>query len=170
MKKELISSLLFLAPSFLLSALQGNLYFSPISLPMFWCIFLTYYSFKKSLPQSLLLNIAHCFIIASYTTASLSQLILTMNGFSLVCYALRSRFNTGTIHMTLTSGAITLIFFISQWLLQVTSDSLYLPRLLGWIGTALVTTLVAPFFMHLLSAIESKIQAEKVETLQNLRV
>lgn len=170
MKKLFLSSLLFLIPSFMFTALQGNLYFFPISLPMVWCAILSYYSFKKTLLHSLLINIVHTVIIVSFTTITPSQLILTMNLFTLSCYFVRERFHTNNWHISLTSGALSFVFLFSQWALHVLSRNLYMPEFFSWVGTSISTVLFAPVFIYLVQSIDEKIQIEKVETLENLRI
>ena len=170
MKKYFLSSLLFLVPSFLLSALQGNLYFLPFSLPMFWCIFTAFYSFRKSLMNSLFLNLFHTIIIISFTTVNPSQLILTMNIFTLFCFIIRERFHTNLWYITLASSAMSFLFLFSQWFFTIFSKEFYFPSFLSWVGISLATGLFAPLILMFLDKLDQRIQIEKVETLENLRI
>ena len=170
MKKSVGLCLIYLLISFVLSGLQGSLYFFPIAMPFFWVIILTYYSFKKSLLFSLLANLAHIFVITAFTTMPPAQLLLIVNLISLSFYFLRERFHTNQWHMTAASASATFAIFLANWLLGMTGSGFYYPQFLTWLGASFITLLVAPAFIFILQKIDQRIEFERIDTLANLRV
>lgn len=162
--------MLFLFSSFIFSGLQATLYFFPVSMPLFWLIITTYYTFRKSLIYSLILNVAHTLLIISFTTLAPSRLLFSMNILTLVFYIIRERFHTGLIHIALASGVSTFFFLSGQWFLQILQKNLYLPPFGSWLGISLMTLVAAYPLAYFLEKIDGKIQFERVDTLENLRI
>ena len=170
MKKIFLSSFLFLSTSFLLSALQGNLYFLPFSMPLFWTIILAYYSFRKSLKFVLLLNIAHCLVLISFSTIPPSHLIMSMNLFSLAFYFVKERFHTNFWHISLGASMAAVTFKMAQWLGSGLVHQFIFPNLLEWLRIGIITFAIAPFLVNFFERLDEKIQFERIDTLENLRI
>ncbi len=170
MKKNILSAFFFLATSFFLSALQGNLYFLPFSMPIFWAIIMAYYSFRKSLEFAMVLNILHCLLLISFTTTSPSQIILTMNLFTLAFYFVKDRFHTNFWHISIAAALSAVSFKVSQWILTSFFHQLIFPNILEWFGTGIITFATALFLVNFLERVDEKIQFERIDTLENLRI
>lgn len=170
MKKNLLSLLFFLSVSFLLSGLQGSLYFFPISIPYFWFIIFTYYSFRKNLLFSLVANLFHAFVICCFTSISVSMLLITMNLLTLGFVAIRERFHTSQLHIAIASGLGCFFFLLSKWSIQCLYSSFFYPQLLSWVSVSFVTFLVSPLLIRFLASFDEKIHYERVDTLVNLRI
>lgn len=170
MKKALWSGLAYLGVSFFLSGLQGSLYFFPIPLPAIWFIVLTFYSFRKSLWFSLWLNIPHLLVIASFSVASWAPMILQMNAMTLAFYFIRERFHTQKLHIALGASGGFVIFQALTWLRESLWSAWSWPPLLSWVGTGLCTLLVAPFIIFALDSVTQRIDYERIDTLENLRI
>jgi hypothetical protein len=170
MKKNSVSLFLFLTFSFFLSGLQGSFYFLPLPLPHFWFIILTYYSFNKPLLFILVANLAQTLMLSSFSSSFLSIPLLTMNAISICFYAYSQRFNSDWKHMSLAAGIGSLAFHLIDWLLVSLQLGLRIPTLLPWISTSLVTLLLAPLIITVLSGLEKRIYYERIDTLENLRI
>lgn len=170
MKKYFWLSLIFLGFSFFLSGLQGSLYFFPIPLPAFWFIILTYYSFRKKLAFSLLLNIPHALIIAAFATVSVAKFIFLMNIVTIAFYFIRERFHTSQWHITLAAGGGVFLFLVTTWLADLGLHNLSWPPFLPWIGLSLSTLLFSPPLVLFLDRLDQRIEYDRVDMLENLRV
>ena len=170
MKKTSVCLLLFITLSFFLCGIQASLYFLPFSLPYFWFVILTYYSFKKSLQFSLVCNLFHIFIISQFSSIGISSLLVNMNLVSLLFLILRDRFHIGLLQMSLSSGVGCLFFLFNSWFLSSMANGFYWPNLWSWVGSSLMTVLVAPAIIPILSFFDQKIHIERIDTLENLRI
>ena len=170
MKKPFLFTLIFMGLSFLLSALQSSLYFLPLPRPAFWFIILTAYSFRKSLKFSLLMNIPHTLGLVSFSFLPLGRLLILMNLMSLFFYFTRERFHTNHWHMSLGSGCGILFFLSINWFLDSFFYGLHYPQLFHWMGMALSTALFSMPLMFILEAIDQRLEYERIDTLENLRV
>jgi hypothetical protein len=170
MKKTLWSALAFLGLSFLLSGLQGSLYFSPIPLPASWFVILTYYSFRKSLIFALCLNFAHIFVLASFAQIPWAPMILAMNLLTIAFSLISERFHTQSLHIALGASGGFLLFQTIDWFIRMPLWRLEWPPLLTWAGTSLSTLVVAPVLIFTLDAMTRKIEYERIDTLENLRI
>lgn len=170
MKKFLLLSVLFLGSSFLLSGLQSSLYFFPLSIPAFWFIIFSYYSFKKSLLFTLAMNIIHALVIASFATPNLGQFLILLNLLSLAFYMLREHFHTNHWHISLASSAGFVFLMLACWFFSLGSTGWVFPNVLSWLGTATTTLIAAPPIIFLLDHFDKQIEYERVDTLENLRI
>lgn len=170
MKKFVLYAMTFLAPSFVLSALQGSLYFSPVALPVAWIICLTYYSFRKSLMFSLFMNIPMSLVVISFSILPIGRLLILINIISFFFYLTRERFHTSLWHIALASGSGLFFFLTMDWLLDGLWFQFSAPNLLSWFGMSLSTTIFAFPFIYILEKIDKKIEYERVDTLENLRI
>lgn len=170
MKKQLLSLLFFLTLSFLLCGLQGTLYFLPFPRPYFWFIILTFYSFQKNLLFCLMANILHICVIGSYSAVSLSFLLLIMNFYSLFLILIRERFHTSKRHVIVASGSGCLFFLVAQWFFECFQVQFYSPPIWSWLFTSLMTFAISPLIVLLLDKVNTYIQFETVDTLENLRI
>lgn len=170
MKKNLISLFFFLSVSFLLSGLQGSLYFFPIPMPYFWFIIFTYYSFRKNLLFSLIANICHAYVICSFTAIPISTLLLIMNFMTLGIVAVRDRFHTSQLHIAIASGLGCFFFLLSKWCMQGFYNSFFFPQVLSWFFVSLTTLLFAPLLIRFLKTFDERIHYERIDTLVNLRI
>ncbi len=170
MKKNLWSALAYLSVSFFLSGLQGSLYFFPIPMPAVWFIVLTFYSFRKSLLFSLWLNIFHLMVLASFSTMAWAPMILQMNLITFAFYFIRERFRTETLHIVLGASGGYFAFQSMNWFFGLSWTQLSWPPLLTWTGTSLSTLILAPFIIFALDSVTHKIDYERIDTLENLRI
>jgi hypothetical protein len=170
MKKLFLQYSLFLGSSFILTGLQGALYFSPLPLPAFWFIIFTYYSFQKSLSFSLCINVAHALVIGSFAYLNFGVLLLVLNGMSLSFYLLKERFHTQIWHISLGTGFGLFLLHSVLWLIQNGEFFWAWPPLLEWVGTALATFLFSFPIIFLLDKFDRQIEYERIDTLENLRV
>ncbi|MCB0379477.1 MAG: hypothetical protein KDD33_13370 [Bdellovibrionales bacterium] len=163
--------MIFLFVSLILSGLQASLHFLPFALPAFWFTVMVYYSFEKPLLFSLIANSFHIFVLTEYTSASLAPLLFSMNIVSLVLVFLRGRFHLGMLEKTTATAISFLSFQLSYWILASWFlDQFYYPNLLAWLGMALVTTLAFPLVFVFLKMIDSRLNTQRVDTLEILRV
>lgn len=170
MKKNALSLFCLISLSFLLSGLQGNLYFLPVAMPYFWFIIFTYYSFKKDLLFSLTANAIHVFVLSSFTSLSLSLLLTLLNLTGLVFFIIKERLHTTNLHITIASGAGCLFFIIANWSIKIFFNPFFTPNWTSWMGTFFTTLIVAPPLIFILDQIDHKIQFERIDTLENLRI
>ncbi len=170
MKKHLFSLVTFISFCFVLAGLQGNLYFLPVSVPSFWFIIFSFYSFKKPLLFSLVCNLLLALTITSFSAISISLLIGLLNIFTFAFVVIRERFHTSNFHIVVASGSGYLLFLFLKWFIQCFSQGFYYPNIVNWIVSAIFTTLLAPIFIAILSKLDEKIHFERIDTLQNLRV
>lgn len=170
MKKTISYCLTFLGFSFFLSGLQGSLYFSPIPLPSFWFIIFTFYTFRKSLRFSLLMNIPHALVIASFSTLNLGLFLILINFFTISFHFIWERFHTNRWHMSLSAGGGYFLFLLTFWIFETGPFQFHWPPVLQWFGASLSTLIVAPFLISVLDGINKRIEYERIDTLENLRI
>ena len=170
MKKSILFTLSFMGISFFLTGLQSSLYFSPLALPAFWFIILTFYSFKKSLFFSILMNVPHALVIISFSLLPLPRLLILMNLMSLFFYFTRERFHTSNWHISMASSCGILFFLSMDWLLDSALYEFSYPSLFSWVGMALSTLLFSIPLVFILDKIDQKIEYERIDTLENLRI
>ena len=170
MKKTALSLIYLLLLSFVLTALQGNLYFLPLSVPYFWFIIYTYYSFKKPLLVSLTANLLHVFILSAFTSLSIGLLLVVLNLITFFFSTVSERFHTQSGHIAFASAAGSFLFLFIVWISQCFFYPFYYPNLLSWIGTSIATLIVAPPIVYILGMIDQKVHYERIDTLQNLRI
>lgn len=170
MKKAFLFTISFMGICFFLTGLQSSLYFSPVALPSFWFIILTFYSFKKSLFFSILMNIPLALVIISFSLLPLPRLLILMNLMSLFFYFTRERFHTSNWHVSVASCCGILFFLSLDWLLDSTLYGFSYPNLFSWIGTALSTLLFSMPLVFVLDKIDQRLEYERIDTLENLRI
>jgi nitrogen fixation-related uncharacterized protein len=170
MKKKILLLLSCLGTSFLLSGLQGNFYFLPIPMPYFWFIVLTYYSFQKSIVFSLITNIFHALILSSFTSLSVSLLLVCLNLMTFIFATISERFNTTTLHIAIASGLGSLFFSFFLWTIQSLHYNFTPPPVGHWLGTSIMTFIFSVPLFFLLKSFDHKIQYERIDTLENLRI
>ncbi len=170
MKKTLVFASIALGLSFILSGLQSSFYFFPIPLPAFWFIIFAFYSFRKSLSFSLLTNLAHAFVIISFSSVSISRLLIFLNLLSFFFYLIRERFHTNHWHISLACAGGSFVFMFSDWLIDAVQLGFNPPPIISWVSLSISTLVFAPPFVFLLDKIDQKIAYERIDTLQNLRI
>ncbi len=170
MKKALLSLISFLGISFFLSGLQATLYFLPITLPYFWMVVLSYYSFHKSFLFIMVANFFHVLLLMSFTTASPAILLVTLNGISMILFIIGQRLNITQIHMALGSALSCVVLLFSIWLFTGITALFYFPPILSWLGISLMTFAAALPLLGFLKIIDSRIHLERIDTLANLRI
>ena len=170
MKKTALCYVYFLAVSFFLSGIQSSLYFLPFSMPYFWFIVLTYYSFNKNLIFCVTLNLLHLFVICQFSSISLFTLLINMNFISLAFILIRDRFHVGLLQISMSAGLGCFIFLLNGWFLNSLSHGFHIPQLLSWFGASIMTALFTPLLIPLLEFIDKKIHTERIDTLENLRI
>ncbi len=170
MKKSVWSAITYLSVSFLLSGLQGSLYFFPIPLPAVWFIVLTFYSFRKSLLFCLWINIPHLFVVAAFSTVAWAPMLIQMNLMTLAFYIIRERFHTKPIHIALGAAGGFFIFQSMHWLRELYWGQWDWPPALSWLGSSLATLVVAPLIIMALDMVTQRIEYERIDTLENLRI
>ncbi len=170
MKKTLWSAVTFLGLSFILSGLQGSLYFFPIPMPATWFIVLAYYSFRRSLIFSLWLNIGHLFVIASFATVSWAPMLVQMNLMTLAFFIIKERFHTQPMHIALGASGGYFIFQSLHWFREMFWFQWSWPSVFSWFGTSLTTLLLAPLIIFALDTVTRRIEYERIDTLENLRI
>ncbi len=170
MKKSALTLLTFMGISFFLSGLQATLYFLPLTLPYFWVIVLSYYSFHKNFLFILTANFFHVLILVSFTTTSPALLIVLLNGVSMILYVIGQRLNITQMHMALGSALSSLVLLFLIWLFGSLTHVFEFPPLFSWIGITLMTFVFALPLLSILKAIDGRIHLDRIDTLANLRI
>jgi hypothetical protein len=170
MKKPLSLAFLYLFVSFFLCGVQGSLYFLPLAMPFFWMIILTHYSFQRSLLFSILTNIPHALVITSFTSLSLSFLLIMMNLVSLTFFFFKDRFHINLWYKMSGAAAGTFTLLSTTWVVGVFNKGFYYPDIFSWTASSIFTFLFSPLLFLFFQRLEQRIELERVDMLANLRV